>query len=470
MNKWQRPKWNSFHTKLLTSYLLLVTLATSLMSGYILWSFYSYFLQSRQTDLANWTTAVGEGVADALVERDIDRVQSLTQRYGAPETITLRVFDSQGQLLASSSFEEDRTINDWLSVPGIREALQNKIAQGQAKGVFSADDRLFVSQPIVRNGELLGVIRMSITLQQLQQQFARVIFAILGALFLTLLLCAIISNQLASSLSKPVEQMRSFASRVGSGIFGDRLAIRQSNELDELAVELNRMSQRLASIDQERRAFLANVSHELRTPISNVYVTVDALQNGAVHESELRDRFLQTIQDETRRLSRLIDDLLDLGRLEAGVSPLVLQVITLKDPIMRAVNAVESKTKAVGISIQVDVIPLRIKGDPERLVQAMLNILNNAIQYSRSGSTIFVTGTKDRNRAMIQIKDQGRGIQEKDLSRIFDQFYTTDPSRQGKGTGLGLAITRRIVEAHGGTIAVSSGNAQGATFTIYLPL
>lgn len=440
------------------------------MSGYILWSFYSYFLQSRQTDLANWTTAVGEGTAEALAEQDVDRVQALVQRYGAPETITLRVFDPEGRLLASSSFEEDRAIKDWLSVPGIAEALRNNIAQGQAKGVFSSDDRLYASQPIVRNGQLLGVIRMSITLQQLQQQFARVIFAILGALFLTLLLCAIISNQLASSLSKPVEQMRSFASRVGNGIFGDRLAIRQSNELDELAVELNRMSERLASIDQERRAFLANVSHELRTPISNVHVTVDALQNGAVNELELRDRFLQTIQDETKRLSRLIDDLLDLGRLEAGVSLLDLQLIALKDPIMRAVNAVESRTKAADISIQVDAISLRIKGDPERLVQAILNVLNNAIQHSRSGSTIFVTGAKDRNRAIIQIRDQGRGVQEKDLSRIFDQFYTTDPSRQGKGTGLGLAITKRIVEAHGGTIAVSSSKYQGATFTIYLPL
>ena len=440
------------------------------MSGYILWSFYTYFLQSRQMDLENWTTAVGEGVADALEVQDIDRVQTLVQRYGAPETVTLRVFDPQGNLLASSSFDTDQTVQNWLEVPGIKEALQNNVVRGRAKGVITADDRLYISQPLVRDGQLLGVIRMSITLQQLQRQFTKVILTILGALFFTILLCALISNQLASSLSKPVEQMRNFASRVGSGMFGDRLAIRQSNELDELALELNRMSERLASLDHERRAFLANVSHELRTPISNVYVTVDALQSGAVEEPELRDRFLQTIQDETKRLSRLIDDLLDLGRLEAGVSMLDQQIISLKTPIIRAVNAVESRVKAAGISIRVDVVPLRFKGDPERLVQAILNILNNAIQHSQPGSTIMVTGFKERKHAMIQITDQGSGIRKKDLPRIFEQFYTTDPSRKGKGVGLGLAIAKRIIEAHGGTITVDSVVRQGSVFTICLPI
>lgn len=440
------------------------------MAGYILWSFHAYFMRSRQTDLENWTSAVGESVADALEEQNLERVNVLMRRFGAPETVTLRVFDPQGRLLATSSPGQDQRVYDWLSVPGVRESLQNRSVQGQAKGVFSTDDRLYIARPITRDGKLLGAIRMSITLQQLQRQFARVIATILGALLLTILLCAVISNQLAHSLSKPIERMRNFARQVGNGYFGDKLDIRQSNELDELALELNRMSERLASIDQERRAFLANVSHELRTPISNVHVTVEALQNGAMYEPELGERFLQTIQDETRRLSRLIDELLDLGRLEAGVAQLDPQIIPLKNPIMRAVNAVESRVQAMGIAIKVNVIDLRIKGDPERLVQAILNILDNAIKHSKSGSTIFVTGTQSRNHAIIKIQDQGSGVDEKDLPRIFDQFYTTDPSRKGKGSGLGLAIAKRIVEAHGGTITVISRIRQGATFTILLPL
>ncbi len=300
------------------------------MSGYILWTFYMYFMQTRQADLENWTAALSESMADVLEEKDNQRIQLIVQRYGAPATVTLRVFDPKGSLLATSDPQTDQRVKNWLQIPGIEAALQGHSAKGIAKGVLSTNDRLYIAKPIVRNGQLLGALRMSISLEQFQRQFARVIWTVLGTLGLTILLCALISDRFARSLSKPIEAMRNFAIRVGSGHFGDRLTIRQSIELDQLAIELSRMSERLASLDEERRAFLANVSHELRTPVSNVQVTVEALESGAVEEIELRDRFFQTIKDETKRLSSLIRDLLDLGRLEAGVTQLEIQAISLK--------------------------------------------------------------------------------------------------------------------------------------------
>lgn len=463
-------KWNSIHAKLLTTYLLLATLGTSLMSGYILWSFYAYFMQTRQMDLENWTAALSESTADALEEQDIQRVQVIAQRYGAPETITIRVFSPQGTLLASSAFLSDQQITNWLEISGVKEALQGESDQGVTKGVLSGDDRLYIAKPIIRNNQFLGVLRMSITLEQFQRQFNRIIWTILGTLGLTILLCALISDRLARSLSKPIEKMRSFAIRIGSGHFDDRLAISQSNELDQLATELNRMSEQLASLDEERRAFLAKVSHELRTPVSNVQVTVEALENGAIEEVELRDRFFQTIKDETKRLSGLIHDLLDLGRLEAGVIQLEQQTMSLENLINRAVRAMETRMQAKSLAIRLNVADLQFTGDPERLLQALLNVLDNAIKHSKPNSEVFISGYRDRQFAMIKIRDQGLGIPDNDLPRIFEQFYTTSPSRQGSSAGLGLSIARRIVEAQGGTITASSQLGQGATFTICLPL
>lgn len=244
--------------------------------------------------MRNWSTAIGESVADALEENERERVELIMRRYGAAETITIRVFDSKGKLIASSSPQQDQQVKNWLEVPGIRAALKREEVQGFAKGVLTNDDRLFIAQPIVRNGQLLGVLRMSITLEQFQRQFAIVIWTVLGTLVFTLLLCTFISEWLARSLSRPIQTMKNFAIRLGSGHFGDKLQIRQSNELDQLALELNRMSERLASLDQERRAFLANVSHELRTPISNVLVTVEALRNGAASDPAVSDRFFKT--------------------------------------------------------------------------------------------------------------------------------------------------------------------------------
>lgn len=464
-----RIKLNTIYAKLLATYLMLTALGTSLMAGYILWSFYDYFMRSRQADLDNWTSALSESVADALEAKNIQQVRMLVQRYGAPQTVTLRVFSQQGSLLATSD-PLDSQVKDWSQVPGMREALQNRVQQGIAKGVLTNDDRLYITRPIERKGKFLGIIRMSITLKQFQRQFVKVIWSILGTLAGTILLCALISSRFARSLSKPIEMMQNFALRLGGGHFGHKLTIHENNELDQLATELNRMSERLASLDQERRVFLANVSHELRTPISNVQVTVDALKGGAYEEPELRDRFFQTIESETKRLSQLIHDLLDLGRLEAGVAELEKQTISLHGLIHRAVNAVEPRMRTLKISTQVNVENLMIQGDSERLLQAILNLLNNAIKHSPANSQIFISGYSKGKQAIIQIEDQGQGIKESDLPRIFEQFYTTDPARKGSGNGLGLAISKRIIEAHQGIIIAGNSPNQGAVFTVYLPL
>jgi signal transduction histidine kinase len=463
-------KLGSIHAKLLATYILLVGLGTSFMASYILWSFYAYFMAVRQADLHHWTAALSESAADALAAQDLQRLQVLTKRYGAPDNVTLRVFDRQGQLLSTSSPETDQQVTDWSNVAGISAALQNRLTQGVVKGLFTADDRLFIARPVVRHGRVLGVLRMSLTLKQFQHQFERVLWTVLGSLLLTILLCALISDRLARSLSAPIETMRNFAIRLGGGQFGDRLTLNQTDELGQLAIELNRMSARLASLDQERRVFLANVSHELRTPISNVQVTVEALKNGAVDEPALRDRFFDTIESETKRLSRLIHDLLDLGRLEAGVSHLEQQTISLQGLINRAVKAMEPRMQTQAMTVQLNVVALQLQGDPERLVQALLSIMDNAIKHSQPQTQLSITGQQQGKQVEITIQDQGTGIGEHDLPRIFEQFYTTDPSRQGSGSGLGLAIAKRIIEAHGGSIRASSRVRQGATFTISLPL
>jgi signal transduction histidine kinase len=466
-----RIRWNSIYRKLFVTYLALTALGTSLLATYILWSFNGYFMRTRQADLEAWTTALSESVADALEENEPKRVELLVKRYGKPETVTLRVFSPDGRLLFTSAPQLDRQVPDWLIVPGMREALQNKPAQGVAKGVLSKEDRLYAAKPIVRNGRLLGVLRMSITLEQFQRQFLRVTLTVLGTLIFTVLLCAFISERLARNMARPIQAMRNFAMQVGKGHLGERLDIRQNDELGQLAIELNRMSERLASLDKERRAFLANVSHELRTPVSNVHVTLEALASGADEDPELRSRFMQTAQDETMRLSRLIKDLLDLGRLEAGVTSLEQQPIKLRDLLNRAVRAVESRMRSKGMDISMDIPDVQLQGDPERLLQAFLNLLDNAIKHSVSDSSVFVSGYLKGAEVAVQIQDQGAGISNTDLPHIFEQFYTADRSRKGSGTGLGLAIARRIVEAHGGKITASStGAGMGATFTICLPI
>ncbi len=442
-----------------------------MLAGYLLWVFYASFMKTKQMELETWTSALSESVADALVTNDLVQVDRLVKRYGAPESVTLRVFDPKGRLLSSSAPQIDRQVTDWLAIPGMQEAVQTQIVQqGLAKGVFSNEDRLYTARPIYRDSQVLGILRMSITITQFQRQFRWVIFTVLGTLIVTFLLCAFISIWLARSIAEPIQGMCRFAIRLGNGYFGEKLTLASNDELGQLAFELNRMSERLASLDNERRAFLANVSHELRTPISNVKVTLEALEHGADRDPDLRSRFIQTAMDETIRLSRLIQDLLDLGRLEAGVVQLERQEINLKNAIARAVQAIELRVRSKGVTLAQDVPSVVIAGDPERLLQAFLNLLDNAIKYSLPDSVVSLVGVVKGNIVAIQITDQGTGISNSDLPHIFEEFYTADSSRQKGGTGLGLPIARRIVEAHGGSITAHSIDGQGATFTIYLPV
>ncbi|MFB2896189.1 ATP-binding protein [Aerosakkonemataceae cyanobacterium BLCC-F50] len=427
-------------------------------------------MKTRQSDLDGWTTALSETVADSLEKQNVERVDIIVKRYGAPDSITLRIFDPKGRLLTTSAPDVDKRITNWLAVPGVKEALQNKAVQGKAKGLLSNDDRLYIAKPIIRNGRLLGVLRMSITLEQFQRQFQRLILSVFITLIVTVLLCAFISECLTRSIARPIQSMCNFAVRMGGGNFGDKLNIRQDDELGQLASELNRMSERLASLDSERRSFLANVSHELRTPVSNVFVTLEALASGADEEPEIRDRFISTAQEEVKRLSRLIHDLLDLGRLEAGVTQLENKDFRLKSLVERAARAVELRLQSGNVEIKLDVPDVKVNGDPERLLQAFLNILDNAIKYSVANSEVSIIGQIENNKVILKISDQGVGINESDMPHIFEQFYTADRSRSGNGTGLGLAIAKRIVEAHNGNITASSTPGKGATFTIELPI
>lgn len=427
-------------------------------------------MKTRQSDLDAWTSALSESVADSLEKNNVERVDVIVKRYGSPDSITLRIFDPQGRLLTTSAPDIDKNITNWLEIAGVKEALQKQAVQGRARGILSNDDRLYAAKPIVRNGKLLGVLRMSITIEQFHRQFQKLILSVLLSLIVTVLLCAVISECLTRSMARPIQSMCNFAVRMGGGNFGDKLSIRQDDEIGQLAFELNRMSERLASLDIERRSFLANVSHELRTPVSNVFVTLEALASGADEEPEIRDRFIGTAQEEVKRLSRLIHDLLDLGRLEAGVTQLETKDFRLKSLIERAVRAVESRLQSGNLGISLDLPDVKVSGDPERLLQAFLNILDNAIKYSVANSEISINGAIEFNEIIVKISDRGPGISANDMPHIFEQFYTADRSRSGNGTGLGLAIAKRIVEAHDGTITASSHPGKGATFIINLPI
>lgn len=229
------------------------------------------------------------------------------------------------------------------------------------------------------------------------------------------------------------------------------------------------------ALEKERKEFVANVSHELRTPLTTFKSYIEALLEGAVEDREIAYRFLGVLTRETDRMTRLVNDLLQLSRFDAGQHSLDLRAIRL-DLILKDLQErfyVQSKQQNIQLDIELPEEPLLIWVDKDGVIQVLDNLLSNAFKYSNEGTRILVRAIKqDEKWARIEVIDQGMGIPHRDLSKIFERFYRVDKARSRAmgGTGLGLSIARQIILAHGGNIQIDSEWQQGTTVSFTLPL
>lgn len=457
-------------TRLFTSHVGLVTSAVALTGACALVSFHSYVVNSLRADLRARTTALAASVSERLAIGDHRAIEAIVARHGAQPDVWIRVFSEAGALSASSSPEADRSVNDWRTVPGVAAALGGTVNDGVWHNPGTDDDRLYVAEPLVRDGRVVGAIRVSRTLESLKQQDRQAMWTIMPALLLVLAASVVASRYLSRALAAPIARMRNFAVSIGDGRLGARLEVESHDELGELGKALNAMSERLATIDEERRTFLARASHELRTPVTNVYASLEALESGASEDPQLRTRFLSTALFETRRMANLIGQLLDLGRLEAGASVLEPRPLDLRRLIDQAVQSVAVRFEAAGVELRVDSSDVSpTDGDPERIQQVLLNLLENALTFSPTRTTVRISLNSVDGCAVVKVVDEGAGFAPAELPHVFREFFTSSGGRSVRGTGLGLSIARRIINAHGGTISAENGAASGAVVQIRLP-
>lgn len=231
----------------------------------------------------------------------------------------------------------------------------------------------------------------------------------------------------------------------------------------------------LRRLQRVRSDFVDNVSHELRTPVTNVRLLVETLDvelDAQQADPVVRAR-IEAIDRETQHLAELVNDLLDLSRLEQGASPLRMQDLDPDAVVGSALERIRVFAERQGVAVKSDVphdLP-RIRGDPERLSQLLLNLLHNAVKFSPPGSSVTVTGRAQGAEVVLSVVDEGPGIARGELQRVFERFYKADRARarSAGGTGLGLAIARHIAEAHGGRVWAESEEGSGSTFSVALP-
>ncbi|MBP7828751.1 MAG: PAS domain-containing protein [Kiritimatiellae bacterium] len=231
---------------------------------------------------------------------------------------------------------------------------------------------------------------------------------------------------------------------------------------------------RLRRLEDVRRDFVANVSHELKTPITSIKGFVETLQDGAIKNEDEARRFLEILARQADRLNAIIEDLLQLSRIEeeADRQAIRLEEQELGPTLRSAMECCQYKADARQMTMELDCAPgLRARINAPLLEQAVINLLDNAIKYSPPGSPVLVEGRREGDEVVIRVSDRGPGIPAEHQPRLFERFYRVDKarSRQLGGTGLGLAIVKHIAQAHGGSVSVESAPGQGSVFSLRLP-
>ena len=276
---------------------------------------------------------------------------------------------------------------------------------------------------------------------------------------------------LARGMTKPLRDMAQAAGVMATGDYSQRVRTDSRDEVGQLAVAFNRMSADLESLEKLRRELVANVSHELKTPISALRAHIENLLDGV----EAPDpHTLQVMLQQSERLSRLVEQLLDLSRLESGDVPMDRHEVPLASLVSEVVSEIDVASAGRGVQLRADVpadLP-PVLADRERVHQVLFNLLDNAVRFTPAGGRVEVRAHRVNGHCEVEVSDTGPGIPKEHLPRLFERFYRVDHSRSrgDGGTGIGLAIARSVVEAHGGHIRAESKIGEGSVFTFDLPV
>lgn len=346
---------------------------------------------------------------------------------------------------------------------------------GFVLGTLVGSDALVKATPIEFENKVVGYIltpteRPGFTVEEqafLVQSYRAVALAAAGAVLLSLIVGAL----LASTLTRPLRELKQATQRMAGGQLDQQVSIHSNDEIGELGQTFNQMSRELTHSNQMRQQMTADIAHDLRTPLTVIAGYIESMRDGVLSPTKQR---LEVIYAEIERLQRLVEDLRTLSRAEAGELTLNRQMVSAGRLLQQTAAAFQHQAEQHGVQINVLTSGQspEIWVDETRMMQVLGNLMTNALRYTPEGGQVTLKDEQAGDRAVLTVSDTGTGIAPADLPRVFDRFYRGDTARseQNGESGLGLAIARAFVQAHGGEISVTSVSGSGTSFTIQLPL
>jgi two-component system phosphate regulon sensor histidine kinase PhoR len=473
----------TLRAKLLATYIGLTVTGVAVFSIFSSWQLKSYLDRRAESALCAHVEAVaalvrgGEFPADSLANHE-----TTIRRVARSLNLRLTFIRGDGVVLLDSDIPID-------SLPTLENHLHRPEIEGSRSGTFGLNRResatvheefLYAATMVLKETPHGGdtmyvrVARPFSDIQALDRQVQIIIWAI-GVL--SVIIIAVVSSRASSRITRPILEIASAARAIREGELSRRIPVTTRDEIGTLASSINDMAGKLGNditqlkkLERVRSEFLGNVSHELRTPIFSLQGFLETLLDGAVDDPAVNRDFLEKAHKHAGRLNALLNDLIEISRIESGEMKMSFRFMPLADLLREVSDEMAPAAAKKNLKLTVDTGECtddKVYADRERLKQVMINLLDNAIKYTEDGGSITVSARREGTDAVcVEVADTGSGIPEQHLGRIFERFYRVDKdrSRDVGGTGLGLAIVKHIVEAHGGTIRVESIVGKGSRF------
>ena len=390
---------------------------------------------------------------------------------GEPNSDKLEVeyLDADGQIRFSSS---DLTAFRSPGTPDIAEAISMKRTKVWIGADPSTGEHIMaVSSPLMIDGEVVGVMRYVTSLNKVDKQIIIIVAIALG-IGLGILGMVYFSNlYFIRSIVDPVAGITETAKRIAAGSYGVQIEKRYDDEIGALTDTINDMSLKINQSEKMKNEFISSVSHELRTPLTAINGWAETIMNGEVRDAGDVKKGMGIIVSEARRLTNMVEELLEFSRIEDGRFTLSVEPLDLKAELEDAVYTYREFFRREGIELTYQDCPeemLPISGDPERLRQVFCNLLDNAAKHGGSGKRIDVSVAREGEEAVIRIRDYGPGIPEEELPHVKYKFYKG--SSKARGSGIGLAVCEEIVTRHEGRLDIGNAQGGGCLVTIVLPI
>lgn len=465
-------------SRMLTTYMI-VTLGMLMLSGVIAGTLMSGFVMREEkqsianeigvvTDLYFNTTQSVAGENAAILE-----LNTIARHYDG----LIQIVSVDG---AMAQYASGTKWNEVMNVRYTEEEISrmlNAVSDLDASSVRFAQEKigfqmLVGTKPVFQDGAATHVVRFYVDITQARSAVNMVYIEVVLVSLITVLISVIVVFYTTTRLTRPFMEINETVQKYAKGDYNIRIPISSVEEATQLALSFNNMADQLKDLEATRRSFVANVSHELRSPLTSMKGFLEAMQDGTIGPEE-HDKYIGIVLSETKRMAVMVNDLLDLARIESGKTALKLEIFDINELIRRTLITFEARISEHRMEVDVKFAQDQyyVEADSAQISQVLRNIIDNAIKYSPDDSRLRIATYAMRREIYVSIQDSGQGIPEEDIPHVFDRFYKVEkahtPSTQG-GTGLGLSIVKRIIDQHNQTITLKSAKGKGSTFTFTL--